>query len=64
MATGTKNTTGIATTKRLVAIPKVIVALDLDEGIGPSKGHLVMKTPTSGRKLAVEEDKKIPIVSG
>jgi hypothetical protein len=39
MATGTVNTTEIATTKRLMAIPKVIVVLDLDEGIVPSKRY-------------------------
>jgi hypothetical protein len=58
------NTTGIMTMKRLMAIPEVNVALDLNEGIGSSKSHIVTKMTTSGRKLAIEEDRKIPIVFG
>jgi hypothetical protein len=58
------NTSEIASTKRLVAILEENVALDLNEGIKPSKSHQVRKTTTSGRKLAVEEDRKTPIIFG
>jgi hypothetical protein len=63
-ATGTIIATGIVPTKRLVAIRVETVVLNLDEGLKPSKSHLVTKTTTSERKLAEEEELKILTVFG
>jgi len=62
-ATGTVNPPGIASTKRLVTILEENVALDLDEGINPSKSHLVRRKTISRRKMAVEEGPKMPTIS-
>jgi hypothetical protein len=57
--------TGIAPTKRLVAIRVEIVALNIDEGTKLSKRYLVKtKMTTSRRKLAAEGDRRIPIAFG
>jgi hypothetical protein len=62
MATGTIIATGIAPTKRLMAIQVEIVGLNLDGGNKLSKSYLVKtKTTTSRRKLAAEGDRRIPI---
>jgi hypothetical protein len=58
------NPLGIAPMKRLVAILAENVVLDLDEGINPSKSHLVRRKTTSGKEKAIEEGRKMPTVSG
>ncbi len=63
-ATGTMNPPEIASSKRLVTIPEENVALDLDEGVNPSKSHLVRKKTASRKEKTIEEDRKMPTVSG
>jgi hypothetical protein len=63
-ATGTMNTPGIAPTKRLVAIPVENVVLDLNEGLNPSESHLVRRKTTSRKEKAIEEDRRMPTISG
>jgi hypothetical protein len=63
MATGTMNTTGITTMKRLEVTSEANVALDTEEGTNPSKSHQVRKTTTSKKERAVEDGQKMPTIS-
>jgi hypothetical protein len=47
-----------------MTIPEENVALDLDEGINPSKSHLARKKTASRKEMVTEEDPKLPIISG
>jgi hypothetical protein len=64
-ATGTIIATGIAPTKRLVAIRVEIVALNRDGSTKLLKSYLAKtKMTTSRRKLAVGGGRRIPIAFG
>jgi len=63
-ATGIMNPLGIVPTKRLVAIPAENVVPDLEEGINPSKSHLVRRKTTSEKEKTIEEGWKMPTVFG